>query len=145
MKTQFTDLLKISKNKLQTLEREVALIRAKIENINLVIIEKEEEILKEEILKIEYPISGTFSVFQQYNITMHNMKRYIEDLKLNKLSLTDKINNIRQKMVEVNREIEKFKYLENQVLEARREELKKLEEKNLDEIAVMLYKKDKNI
>ena len=124
MKTQFTDLLKISKNKLQTLEREVALIRAKIENINLLIIEKEEE-----ILKIEYPISGNFSVFQQYNITMHNMKRYIEDLKLNKLSLTDKINNIRQKMVEVNREIEKFKYLENQVLEVRREELKKLEEK----------------
>ena len=135
MKTQFTDILKIEKNRLQTLERELKFNQAEIERLNFEIAQKEAE-----ILQIEYPISGNFSIYQQYNISMHNMKQNIEDLKNKKLLVNDQIGRLRQKMIEVNKSIEKYKYLENQVLEAHRLELKRLEEKNLDEIAVMLYK-----
>ncbi len=140
MKTQFSDLVKIAKNKLQTLERELGSIKAEIEKTNEMIIQKEAE-----IIKIEYPISGVFSILQQYNIAMHNMKNEIEDLKHKKLNLSDKIGNIHKKMIEANREIEKFKYLESEVLEAYRIELQKAEAKELDEIAVMLFKSKNNI
>jgi len=68
-KTQFTDILKIKKNKIKEIEQ-------KIQKVRFGIAKNKERIkeIEEDILNIEYPISGYFSVLQQYNLAMNNMK-----------------------------------------------------------------------
>ncbi len=132
--TQFTQLIKIEKNKLQNIEREIERERAKIANY-----QKEIEKIEEDILNIDYPTHGTFSMLQQFNIAMHNMKNEI----YNREGLIDtsnrRIEQLRNDMVSVQREIEKFQYLENEILKKRVEEEKRREAKEMDEIAVMLH------
>ncbi len=132
--TQFTQLIKIEKNKLQNIEKEIERERAKIANY-----QKEIEKIEEDILNIDYPTHGTFSMLQQFNIAMHNMKNEIHKREGLIDASNRRIEQLRNDMVLVQREIEKFQYLENEILKKRAEEEKRREAKEMDEIAVLLH------
>ena len=132
--TQFTQLIKIEKNKLQNIEKEIERERAKIATY-----QKEIEKIEEDILNIDYPTHGTFSMLQQFNIAMHNMKNEIYKREGLIDASNRRIEQLRNDMVSVQREIEKFQYLENEILKKRAEEEKRREAKEMDEIAVMLH------
>jgi flagellar export protein FliJ len=138
-KTEFSELIKIEKNKLQNLERELQRELARVSNF-----QHEISTIEGEILEIEYPISGTFSMLQQYNIAMHNMKSEAKKREIGITEAQRRIEHIRQDMIGVEREIEKFQFLEEEILKERRAEEKRRESKELDEMAVMLYKRSRS-
>jgi len=137
-KTEFTDIIKIERNKLQNLEKELKKEFSLIDEYS-----KNMENIEKDILKIDYPISGTFSMLQQYNLAMHNMKGDIQKFSELRNKAGERINNIRVNMKNVNIELEKFKFIENEIIKERREHLLKEESKNLDEIATILYSTNK--
>lgn len=133
-KTQFSELIKLEKNKLQNLEREIQKERAKISKYREEILE-----IESEILKIEYPISGTFSMLQQFNIAMHNMKNEARKREGGIDASNRRVEKLKMDMIIVEREIEKYQFLEDEILKERREEEKRAESKEMDEIATILH------
>jgi flagellar biosynthesis chaperone FliJ len=133
-KTQFTDILKIKKNKIKEIEQ-------KIQKVRFGIAKNKERIkeIEEDILNIEYPISGYFSVLQQYNLAMNNMKSDIYNLENQIEQANNIIAQLQEELKLANLEFEKFKFLNDEVLEKEAKRLKKLEENRLDEIATILF------
>jgi flagellar biosynthesis chaperone FliJ len=133
-KTQFTDILKIKKNKIKEIEQ-------KIQKVRFGIAKNQERIkeIEEDILNIEYPISGYFSVLQQYNLAMNNMKSDIYNLENQIEQANNIIAQLQEELKLANLEFEKFKFLNDEVLEKEAKRLKKLEENRLDEIATILF------
>ena len=133
-KTQFTDILKIKKNKIKEIEQ-------KIQKVRFGIAKNKERIqeIEEDILNIEYPISGYFSVLQQYNLAMNNMKSDIYNLENQIEPANNIIAQLQEELKLANLEFEKFKFLNDEVLEKEAKRLKKLEENRLDEIATILF------
>jgi len=133
-KTQFTDILKIKKNKIKEIEQ-------KIQKVRFGIAKNQERIkeIEEDILNIEYPISGYFSVLQQYNLAMNNMKSEIYNLENQIEQANNIIAQLQEELKLANLEFEKFKFLNDEVLEKEAKRLKKLEENRLDEIATILF------
>ena len=133
-KTQFTDILKIKKNKIKEIEQ-------KIQKVRFGIAKNKERIqeIEEDILNIEYPISGYFSVLQQYNLAMNNMKSDIYNLENQIEQANNIIAQLQEELKLANFEFEKFKFLNDEVLEKEAKRLKKLEENRLDEIATILF------
>ena len=133
-KTQFTDILKIKKNKIKEIEQ-------KIQKVRFGIAKNKERIkeIEEDILNIEYPISGYFSVLQQYNLAMNNMKSEIYNLENQIEQANNIIAQLQEELKLANLEFEKFKFLNDEVLEKEAKRLKKLEENRLDEIATILF------
>ena len=133
-KTQFTDILKIKKNKIKEIEQ-------KIQKVRFGIAKNQERIkeIEEDILNIEYPISGYFSVLQQYNLAMNNMKSDIYNLENQIEQANNIIAQLQEELKLANLEFEKFKFLNDEVLEKEAKRLKKLEENRLDEVATILF------
>jgi flagellar biosynthesis chaperone FliJ len=133
-KTQFTDILKIKKNKIKEIEQ-------KIQKVRFGIAKNRERIkeIEEDILNIEYPISGYFSVLQQYNLAMNNMKYDIYNLENQIEQANNIISELQEELKLANLEFEKFKFLNDEVLEKEAKRLKKLDENRLDEIATILF------
>ncbi len=138
-KTQFTDILKIKKNKIKEIEQ-------KIQKVRFGIAKNQERIkeIEEDILNIEYPISGYFSVLQQYNLAMNNMKSDIYNLENQIEQANNIIAQLQEELKLANLEFEKFKFLNDEVLEKEAKRLKKLEENRLDEIATILFNQKRN-
>ena len=138
-KTQFTDILKIKKNKIKEIEQ-------KIQKVRFGIAKNQERIkeIEEDILNIEYPISGYFSVLQQYNLAMNNMKSDIYNLENQIEPANNIIAQLQEELKLANLEFEKFKFLNDEVLEKEAKRLKKLEENRLDEIAIILFNQKRN-
>ena len=138
-KTQFTDILKIKKNKIKEIEQ-------KIQKVRFGIAKNKERIkeIEEDILNIEYPISGYFSVLQQYNLAMNNMKSDIYNLENQIEQANNIIAQLQEELKLANLEFEKFKFLNDEVLEKEAKRLKKLEENRLDEIAIILFNQKRN-
>jgi len=137
-KTKFTDIIKIEKNKLQNLEKELKNEFKLIDDYS-----KNMENIEKDILQIDYPISGTFSMLQQYNFAMHNMKSDVQKLNEMRNKAGERINKIRLKMKNVNIELEKFKFIEDEIIQERRKQFLEEESKNLDEIAIILHSTNK--
>ena len=133
-KTKFSDLIKLKKRNLEQLEKELQIEFGRVRKS-----EKEIALLEQEILEIDYPTSGNFAMLQQFNIAMHNMKGDIGKIREEKLASLDRIGEIQKKMVEANMEVEKYQYLENEILKKRKYEIEKEESKRLDEVATILF------
>ena len=118
-KTQFTDILKIKKNKIKEIEQ-------KIQKVRFGIAKNKERIqeIEEDILNIEYPISGYFSVLQQYNLAMNNMKSDIYNLENQIEQANNIIAQLQEELKLANLEFEKFKFLNDEVLEKEAKRLK---------------------
>ena len=138
-KTEFTGIIKIQKNKLQNLEKELKREFSLIDKYSSEMVQ-----IEKDILHIDYPISGNFSMLQQYNLAMHNMKSDMQKLSEKRNKTEERINQIRLEMKNVDIELEKFKFIEDEVLKERRANLLKEESKELDEIATILYSINRN-
>ncbi len=140
MKTKFSQIVKVKKRRVDEIENELL----DIQNQKRRVIRSIEEILKE-ISEIKTPKSGSFS---QINIAhMHltnfsNQKNgYEEDI----LKLDQQILGIKELYKEANIEFEKIKYLEDLEIKKQLHELKIQENKDMDEIANLLFSKNKRV
>ncbi|MBN1840360.1 MAG: flagellar FliJ family protein [Campylobacterales bacterium] len=139
MKSQFSKIAKIRKQKRDAIERELMkhqnkerLIRHKISS------------LYDEIAHTQMPKEGLVSVFlmasEQKSLLSLEKKRYEQELHL--VEIATKTLQIEYQKAHV--EYEKIKYLEEQELQAMMAKIKRQEQLDLDEISTMLFAGEMN-
>ncbi len=136
MKTKYSQLVKIKKQKVDSIENIIAVLNRYKEELK-------EDIKKvaEDIKNIKKPKSGNFSNFisQNYSFSvLMKIKRKKEQMLSQKMKEIDIATNEYKKALV---DYEKIKYLEDLTIQERIKKLKKDEEKMLDEISVLTYKR----
>jgi flagellar biosynthesis chaperone FliJ len=138
VKTKFDVLVKLKKLDVDKLSKEIAKQNNKIAKAN-----QELTLFKEELAQIKYPKSGNFSIITQI--------KTMQDALLNQINLKKEEINFLQNQKNIlslqlkNKEIEyeKMKYLQGEEIKKAVIKLQKQEAKNIDEIAIMLFKGQK--
>jgi len=134
-KTKFDSLVKLKKVKIDEVENEVS-------KLNQAIFQAQEELnkIKQEFSDFQYPKVGNFSLLQQFKILQTALLNQINQQQTNLNMLENQHNHLIEKLKEVNLEYEKFKYLQGDEIKKHLNKLKEQEAKDMDEIALMLYK-----
>ena len=136
MKTKYSQLLKVKKQKVDTIENEIAFLNSKKH-----IVENEIENITDEINSIDKPKEGQFGTFLSISYSFDTLF----SLKKSKESILQEIENeLSQKRDEYKialMEYEKIKYLEELIIEQKLDKIKKDEQKLLDELSVVTYKR----
>ncbi|MDX9813670.1 MAG: flagellar export protein FliJ [Sulfurimonas sp.] len=135
MKTKFTPLLSIKKNELK--KSELALSRA---NIDLQKATKKLEDSYKELEELPSVLKGSVSDLLKSRMLLEVAQDVISK---NKESINFAKNQVllaKDKLQKDTQEFEKFSYLEAQEIKKALDEQKKLEAKNLDEVALLKYK-----
>jgi len=136
MKTKYSQLLKVKKQKVDGIENEIALLNMKKKRV----VEDIKE-LEEEIRELDKPKEGRFGAFLTISYsfdTMLSLKKEKEML-LSRIDfeLEQKRNEYKMALMEY----EKIKYLEDLEIEKKLDKIKKDEQKLLDEMSVLTYKR----
>lgn len=134
MKSKFSKIAKIRKQKREVIERELLRSQNKEKMLNHKIAS-----LYEEIISIKMPQNGAVSLLslvgEQKKILNRDKKHYEHELQLTTVA-TQKLQVEYQK---AHIEYEKIKYLEEQELQALIDKMKQQEQLYLDEISTMLF------
>ncbi|AFL69319.1 flagellar export protein FliJ [Sulfurospirillum barnesii] len=139
MKSQFSKIAKIRKQKRDSIERELIksqnkerLLRHKI------------SALYEDIAHVQMPKEGLISLFlmvsEQKSLLGREKKRYEQEL----ASVLHVSKTLQAEYQKAHVEYEKIKYLEEQELQAVMEKMKREEQLYLDEISTMLFAGEMN-
>ena len=139
MSSIFSKISKINKQKLDKIESELYVIKSAIRSI-----EDEIEGIYGMIGDLEIPQNGEMKLlnsFQQNRKLLNNQKDMLSN-DLNKKN--QELSNKQQEYKIAKLEFEKIKYLEEEEIAKRLEKLKKDEQKELDEISNLLFKRNKN-
>jgi hypothetical protein len=136
MKTKYSQLLKLRKQQVDSIENKIAILN------------KYKEMLNDEIMDIskdadslQMPKKGKFKKLLAQNHSFEilmNLKREKEFLLLEK---SKEIQNAQSEYKIALMEFEKIKYLEDLQVQKKLEKLKKDEQKMLDEVSTMNYKR----
>ncbi len=140
MKTRFSDILKIRKEKLSEIERELLDVRNRKRKI-------EEEITKVDakIKVFKQPQIGDFSLMQVARDALTMLRQQKEDLVQKHLLRERQIEGLKGLYQEANIEYEKIAYLNEEAIKKVLKQRQLEESKALDEIANILFvnKKEK--
>ena len=135
IKTKFDSLVKLKKLKVEEKERELTKL-----NNQISIAYEELQNIKKEIENFEYPKEGNFALITQFKMIQNaffnqlkEKEEFINSLKIEK-------ENLQLQLKELNLEYEKMKYLQGEEIKKYIKKLKEKEAKDMDEIALMLYK-----
>lgn len=139
MKTQYSSLVKIKKDRLDMMERSVqschqtiGLIKRKIEDSY------------SQLRSMQIPQDGNFSFFRQAQLIKTRIKDEIVFNKHNLIMAENALAKAMQQLKTANIEYEKFKYLETNEIEKMIKAQKAKEAKDLDEIALIGFNRKKN-
>jgi len=135
IKTKFDSLVKLKKLKVDEKERELI-------KLNNQISQAYEEMLKiqNEIDSFEYPKEGNFSLITQFKIMQNALFNQLKEKQEYIIFLENQKEILSNQLKELNLEYEKMKYLQGQEIKKYLEKLKHKEAKEMDDIALMLYK-----
>lgn len=134
MKTKYSAILNIKKNALQQQERKLLENQNKIAN-------KQRQIaqLNDELHNLQIPQSGDFMLFSAFERQKYMVlgqidiaKEELEALEIQKATLTHLYK-------ESSVDYEKIKFLDTKIVESKLQQLRKQEEHQIDEVALMLY------
>jgi len=135
VKTKFDSIVKLKKLEVDKVQRELIKQNAKIEKLN-----QELQILIDELNSIEYPKNGNFSIITQIKMLQNLLLNQIKEKK-NEIEIAKNQKKLLQgQLKDKELEYEKMKYLQNEEIKKYLNKLKKEEAKNMDEIALMLFK-----
>ncbi len=136
MKTKYSQLLKLRKQKIDSIENEIAVLNKKKEILNRTIIDTSKD-----VNELKMPKRGRF---QNMLVKSHSFEMLIA-LKKEKefllLQILEEIKNTQYEYKMALMEFEKIKYLEDLQIKKRLKKLKKDEQKMLDEISTINYKR----
>ena len=139
MKTKFTQIVKIKKQKVAKVEIELTKINNKISDTDRNISDTNEAIKSHST-----PMSGSFSQIKLYqdnlNSYLYELKELNNELNLHKSEKT----KIDIQLKEANLDYEKMKYIENVEIKKILKEAKRKEENELNEISIMIYNNKAN-
>ena len=135
IKTKFDSLVKLKKLKVDEKERELI-------KLNNQISQAYEEMFKiqNEIDSFEYPKEGNFSLITQFKIMQNALFNQLKEKQEYIIFLENQKEILSNQLKELSLEYEKMKYLQGQEIKKYLEKLKHKEAKEMDDIALMLYK-----
>ncbi len=140
MKTQYSSLVKIKKDRLDMMEKAVQSCHQTIAQIEAKI-----EAAYNELRGIEMPGHGDFSLFRQMQLLKHRVQDEISFNKHNLALAQNALLKAMQQLKTANIEHEKFKYLETTEVEKILKAQKAKEAKDLDEVALMGFNRKNSI
>jgi hypothetical protein len=134
VKTKYTQIVNIKKQIVKKVENELMKI-----NFNIKRIENEIKDIEEEIINSPIPTSGDFALMismresvNVYRLEKDRKTEYLKKVELKKL-------NIEQRLKDANIDYEKMKHLHDNEVLIIQKAMKKKEEEEMNEIAIMLY------
>ena len=133
LKTKFDDLLKIRKQQVDKLERDLEKVNSAINNI-----QKQIEIKHKELEQLSIPKSGKFYLINQLKHNIFLINQEIKTLKNQLNTLNERKELIINNLKSANIEYEKIVYLKNEEIKKEIKKIKNKEIKEIDEIAIML-------
>lgn len=136
-KSRYEPLVKLKKKALDTAER--ALISA---NNALSSATDKLNLAYEELSRMSLPTHGNVGEFTQAAAMIHAQHQTIETCQHTLQSAQHRQHQMRERFKAAMIDFEKFKYLEVQEMNMKLKHLKRQEEKMLDEIGTMTYKKE---
>ena len=135
-KTKFDSIVKLKKLKVDECQNEMTQLNNKIFEA-----QKEMDDIQQQINEFQYPKDGSFAIMKQSKSLLNAIvsQKNTKQEQINFLNSQKDIlvNNLKN----ANLEYEKMKYLQAEEIKKYLQELKQKEVKELDEIALMLYKK----
>ncbi len=136
MKTKFSQIVKLKQRRVDEIENEMLDVR----NKKKVLLSKIEA-LEKEVLEIKVPKSGSFVEINITNMHLKNLSLQKKTCNENILLLDRQIEGLKVLYKEANIDYEKIKYLDNEEIKRILNEKKIEENKNMDEIANLLFSK----
>lgn len=136
MKTKYSQLLKVKKQKVDSIENEIALLNSKRKSI-----EKDIENLKEEISSLNKPQEGKFDIFLSVSYSFDTLFALKKEKEFYLQHIEIELEQKREEYKKALMEYEKIKYLEDLEIEKKLDKIKKDEQKLLDEMSVLTYKR----
>ena len=136
MKTKFDSVVKIKKQKVDKIERNIQKINSSIKMLQMKI-----EELRKSFNSLSLPSSGNFATLQQIslqkNIFLSEIKSYENQIKI----LENRKSELIKELKKANIEYEKMKYLQNEEIKKKIKNIRLKESKEMDEIAIILRNK----
>jgi len=136
MKTKYSQLLKVKKQRVDFVENEIARLNFKKSQV-----ENEISSIENEISSIKKPQNGRFGEFLTVSFSFDKLialkKQKMSSLEYLQTELINKQNEYKYEL----KEYEKIKYLEDLIIKEKLAKMKKDEQKLLDELSVITYKR----
>jgi len=136
MKTKFSDILKIKKQAVEKVERNIQKINSSIQ-----MLQNKINSLNNELLSFSFPKEGDFRKFQQVKLMQENLINKIKNFENQIGILENRKNELMKELKKANIEYEKIKYLENLEIQKMIKEKRLKENREMDEIAILLRNK----
>ncbi len=135
MKTKFDSLVKIKKNELKKIEKDLIKVNSAIDLIKNKIKE-----LQIKFNSFSIPDKGNFKEIYQIKAMQNAIKSEIDNYKSQLKMLNERKNLLISKHKAANIEYEKMKYLQTMEIKKQLQKQKQKENMQMDEIAIMLRK-----
>jgi len=133
MKTKFDSVVKLRKNEIEKVQRDLQKLNGSIKNLQNKI-----ENLYTKFSSFSIPQNGSFKEFQQIKTLQDAIKMEIDNLKNQIITLENRKQELLEEYKKANIEYEKIKYLQKLEIEKQKKKLKQKESLQMDEIAIML-------
>jgi len=135
MKTKFDSVVKVKKQKVDTIERNLQKINSSIQNLK----NKTEELTKT-LLSFSLPKEGNFALLNQIKHQQHILRDEIQKLKNQIVILENRKKELLEELKKANIDYEKMKYLQAEEIKKMIKEKRLKEARDMDEIAILLRK-----
>ena len=135
IKTKFDQVVKLKKLKVEEVENDLLSLNKQIENEQNKIVK-----LNEELANIKYPNSGNFSQILQIREMMKAEITQINQIQNGIEELNNQKQIINKRLKELKLDYEKIKFLQGEEIKKELKKRAQKEAKDMDEIAIMLYK-----
>jgi len=139
MKTKFDSVVKIKKQTVDSIERNLQKINASIRDLKDKIRE-----LDKTLLSFSLPSEGSFALINQIKHQQHVIRDEILSLKNQIIILENRKKELLEELKKANIEYEKMKYLQSEEIKKALKERKLKESRELDELAILLRKNDES-
>lgn len=139
MKTKFDSVVKVKKQQVERIENDIRKINKSILELN-----REIEEFKDSLLLFTLPKTGTFNKIKQIKESQNIIKNQIQNLENQIVILQNRKNELLNELKKANIDYEKMKYLQNEEIKKALKELKLKESREIDEIAILLRKRDES-
>ena len=134
-KTKFDSLVKLKKLKVDEIQNNISKLNASLQ--------QEEKILhslENELSSMALPKEGNFALITQFKMIQQAKLKEIKQKQSQISFIKSQIENLNNQLKEANLEYEKMKYLQGEEIKKYLKKLKENEAKQMDEIALLLYK-----
>ncbi len=139
MKTKFDSVLKVKKNEVEKIERNIQKI-----NVSINMLKEKIKKLNDKLSLLSFPKNGSFSEFNQYKLMQNILIDEIDNLENQINVLENRKNELFKEYKKANIEYEKIKYLQAEEIKKLIKKQKQKENIQMDEIAILLRNKNES-